>query len=358
MQQAMARTLDDGRRWQAVLDRDRSMDGAFVFGVRSTRIYCRPSCPSRRPRRERVVFFPVPEAAESQGFRACRRCRPQDATAADPAVAWARRLCREIEAAGSVRLASLARKAGVSPHHLQRTFKRLVGVSPREYAEALRLRAVKARLKRGDAVTHALYEAGFGSSSRLYERAGARLGMTPATYRRGGRGMRIHYTIADSPLGRLLVGATERGVSAVYLHDDDRQLERALREEYPAAEVQRDDARGPWLEAILAFLAGRRPHLDLPIDVQATAFQWQVWEALRRIPYGETRSYAEVARALGRPTASRAVARACATNRVALVIPCHRVVGSDGSLTGYRWGAARKQALLDREQGRRPKSQG
>jgi AraC family transcriptional regulator of adaptative response/methylated-DNA-[protein]-cysteine methyltransferase len=352
MQQAAA-AMDDGRRWQAVLARDRRMDGAFVFGVRSTHIYCRPSCPSRRPRRERVVFFPVPEAAENQGFRACRRCRPQEAAASDPEVAWARRLCREIGAAGSVRLEALARKAGMSPHHLQRTFKRVVGISPREYAEALRLRAVKARLKRGDAVTEALYEAGFGSSSRLYESADARLGMTPATYRRGGRGMRIQYTIAGSPLGRLLVGATERGVSAVYLHDDDRALESALREEYPAAEIGRDDARGPWVEAILAHLSGRRPHLDLPVDVQATAFQWQVWEALRRIPYGETRTYAEVARALGRPRATRAVARACATNRVALVIPCHRVVGKGGALTGYRWGAERKRALLEREQGRR-----
>jgi len=348
--------MDDGRRWEAVLARDRRMDGAFVFGVRSTHIYCRPSCPSRRPRRERVVFFPVPEAAESCGFRACLRCRPQDAAAADPSIAWARRLCREIEAAGGAPLEALARKAGVSPHHLQRTFKRVVGISPREYAEALRLRAVKVRLKRGDAVTEALYEAGFGSSSRLYESAGARLGMTPATYRRGGRGMRIQYTIADSPLGRLLVGATDRGVSAVCLHDDDRALEKALREEYPEAEIRRDDAeRGPWVEAILAHLAGRQPHLDLPIDVQATAFQWQVWEALRRIPYGETRTYAEVARALGRPTATRAVARACATNRVALVIPCHRVVGKGGSLTGYRWGTERKRALLDREQGRRPR---
>ena len=356
MQGSATDAMDDGRRWEAVLARDRRLDGAFVFAVRSTRISCRPSCPSRRPRRERVVFFPVPEAAESHGFRACRRCRPQDATAADPSIAWARRLCREIEAAGAVRLQTLARKAGMSPHHLQRTFKRLVGISPRDYAEALRLRAVKARLKRGDAVTDALYEAGFGSSSRLYERADERLGMTPATYRRGGRGMRIHYTIADSPLGRLLVGATERGVSAVYLHDDDRAMEKALREEYPAAEIQRDEAqRGPWVEAILAHLGGRRPHLDLPIDVQATAFQWQVWEALRQIPFGETRSYAEVARALGRPKATRAVARACATNRVALVIPCHRVIGSDGSLTGYRWGAELKRALLDREQGRGPR---
>jgi AraC family transcriptional regulator, regulatory protein of adaptative response / methylated-DNA-[protein]-cysteine methyltransferase len=355
MQMASVGAMDDGRRWEAVLARDRRMDGAFVFGVSSTGIYCRPSCPSRRPRRERVVFFPVPEAAETQGFRACLRCRPQDVVAADPAVGWARRLCREIEDAGNVRLEALARKAGVSPHHLQRTFKRVVGISPREYAEALRLRAVKARLKRGDAVTQALYEAGFGSSSRLYEHADARLGMTPATYGRGGRGMHIHYVIADSPLGRLLVGSTDRGVSAVYLHADDSVLEKALREEYPAAELVRDEARGPWVEAILAHLAGRRPHLELPVDVQATAFQFQVWEALRRIPYGETRTYAEVAQSLGRPSATRAVARACATNRVALVIPCHRVVGKGGALTGYRWGAERKRALLDREQGRRPK---
>jgi AraC family transcriptional regulator of adaptative response/methylated-DNA-[protein]-cysteine methyltransferase len=353
MPQPMKDALDDRSRLKAVLARDRSMDGRFVFGVRSTGIYCRPSCPSRRPRPDRVVFFPVPEAAETGGFRACRRCRPQDATSADPAVGWARRLCREIEGAGDVRLEVLARSAGVSPQHLQRTFKRVVGISPREYAAALRLRAVKVRLKKGDAVTEALYEAGFGSSSRLYERADARLGMTPGTYKRGGKGMRIRYSIVGSPLGRLLVAATERGVSAVYLHDQDAFLEGALREEYPAAEIRRDDSRGPWMEAILAHLGGRRPHLDLPIDVQATAFQWQVWEALRRIPYGETRSYAEIAQALGRPTAARAVARACASNRVAILVPCHRVVAKDGSLSGYRWGTERKQALLQREQTRR-----
>lgn len=342
---------DPDGRWQAVLARDARCDGRFVFGVRSTGVYCRPSCPARRPRRENVVFFPLPEAAEHAGFRSCRRCRPRDA-ALDPRVGWVRRLCRHIEASpeGPLTLRALAGEAGMSPHHLQRTFKRVMGITPRQYADACRLATLKARLKKGKAVTEAIYEAGYGSSSRLYERAPAQLGMTPATYRRGGRGMRIAYATVDSPLGRLLVAATERGISAVCLGDSDATLEAALRQEYPAAEVSRDESRlGQWVEAILRYLEGREPHLDLPVDVQATAFQWRVWQELRAIPPGRTRSYGEIARRLGQPTAARAVARACATNPVALVIPCHRVVGESGALTGYRWGVERKRKLLEAE---------
>ncbi len=343
----------DGR-WQAVVERDRAFDGRFVFGVRSTGVYCRPSCPARRPLRRNVVFFPLPEAAETAGFRSCRRCKPRDA-AVDPRATRVQQVCRAIDARPDEThgLEALASIAGVSPHHLLRTFKDVMGITPRQYADARRLASFKQGLKGGQAVAEATYEAGYGSSSRVYERADAQLGMTPAVYRKGGRGMRIAYTVVDSPLGRLLVGATERGVSAVSLGDGDAALETSLRTEYPEAELVRDDRRlQPWVRAILDHLAGKRPSLDLPIDIQATAFQRRVWEALRAIPLGRTRSYADVARAIGRPTAARAVARACATNPVALVIPCHRVVGAGGAVSGYRWGAARKRALLAREEAR------
>jgi AraC family transcriptional regulator of adaptative response/methylated-DNA-[protein]-cysteine methyltransferase len=355
--------------WRAVQTRDRGADGAFVYAVRSTGIYCRPSCASRKPRREHVLFFSLPEAAEQQGFRPCLRCRPNGMAALDPNIEKIRGVCRAIDAAiladaghyagTSLTLAALSAKAGMGPHQLERSFRRAMGITPRQYADAQRMRRLKSRLKKGDDVTTALYEAGYGSSSRLYERAPAHLGMTPATYRRGGAGMRIHYTIADSPLGRMLVGATDRGISALYIGDSDSKLEAALRKEYPRAEICRDrNGLSQWLQKILAHLRGRGPNLDLPTDVQATAFQRLVWEELRRIPYGATKTYSEVARAIGRPTAVRAVARACATNPVSVVVPCHRVVREDGNLAGYRWGLERKQALLERESGARKSSGG
>jgi len=347
-------TADDDVRWAAVLSRDSRYDGAFVFGVRSTGIYCRPTCPARKPRRSQAAFFPGPDEAEKAGFRACRRCHPR-AAAGDPRPAWVGRICRLIEQhlddAELPTLERLAGAAGVGPHHLQRTFKRLVGLSPREWAEARRLERLKTRLRDGREVTAAGFEAGYGSMGRLYERASGPLGMPPGTYRRGAKGVSLSYTLADSPLGRLLVAATGRGVSAVYHGDADGPLEAALRADYPEAARSRDDARlGPMVRSILAHLEGRLPHLDLPVDVKATAFQWQVWQALRTIPPGETRSYGEIAAALGRPAGARAVARACATNPAALVIPCHRVVGGDGRLAGYRWGLERKRALLAREE--------
>ena len=346
--------IEDDERWTSVLARDHARDGAFVFAVTTTGIYCRPSCPARRPRPENVRFFARPDDAEAAGFRACRRCRPR--AARDPRSAWIERVCRRIEERKGERigLAELSAAAGVSPYHLQRTFKRALGVSPRQYAETLRAASFKARLKGGRPVTEATYEAGYGSPSRVYEKAHAHLGMTPGTYGRGGKGMRIAYGIARSSLGRVLVAATERGLSAIYLGDEDGALEAALREEYPAAETRRyDPALGPWLASVLEIVEGGRAKPDLPIDVQATAFQWRVWQALRAIPRGETRTYGEIARAIGAPTASRAVARACATNRVSVVIPCHRVIASDGSLAGYRWGVERKKRLLERE-GARP----
>jgi AraC family transcriptional regulator of adaptative response/methylated-DNA-[protein]-cysteine methyltransferase len=263
-----------------------------------------------------------------------------------------RRTCRYIEnnLEDALSLSVLGRYVGVSPPYLQRTFKHIMGISPRQYADACRLRRLKAQLKTRRTVTMALYEAGYGSSSRLYERSAAQLGMTPGTYQRGAPATHIRYTLAACPLGRLLLAATERGVCDVRLGDRDRVLEAGLREEYPAAEVVRDDCGlCEWLGELLEHLDGQRPHLALPVDVQATAFQWRVWQELLAIPYGSTRSYSEVARAVGRPKAVRAVARACATNPVAVIVPCHRVVREDGSLGGYRWGLERKQQLLEQE---------
>jgi AraC family transcriptional regulator of adaptative response/methylated-DNA-[protein]-cysteine methyltransferase len=339
--------------WQSVLTRDKSADGSFVYAVRSTGIYCRPSCPSRRPKHEQVLFFPLPEAAEQAGFRACRRCQPRNADGyTNEQVEFVRQACRAIDEHldDDPTLASLGAQLHISPYHLQRSFKRVLGITPRQYAETRRLDQFKSRLKEGESVTRAMYEAGYSSSSRLYERAPAHLGMTPTAYRKGGLGMSIAYTIVDCPLGHLLVAATERGICGVSLGDSDAALEATLRGEYPAAQIQRDDARlGEWVGAFLSYLHGRQPDLNLPVDVQATAFQWQVWEALRAIPAGSTRSYSEVARAIGQPRATRAVARACATNPVALVIPCHRVVRENGDVGGYRWGVVRKQQLLAQE---------
>jgi AraC family transcriptional regulator, regulatory protein of adaptative response / methylated-DNA-[protein]-cysteine methyltransferase len=340
------------RQWRIVLARDRRYDGAFVYAVRSTGIFCRPSCPSRRPRRSLVQFYPIPEAAEAAGFRACRRCRPTQVPAADPAVALVRELCRAIDAHPDepADLTTLGRRAGRSPHQVLRAFHRVLGVSPKAYADARRLDRLKTSLKRHRHVSPAIYDAGYSSSSRVYERAAAALGMTPAVYRRGGRGAEIRYTVAASPLGTLLVAATDRGVCRISLGDAAASLERDLRHEFPASTIRRDAGRlAAWVQRILRHLEGRAPHLDLPLDIRATAFQQRVWAELRKIPYGSTRSYRAVARAIGRPRASRAVARACATNPVALAIPCHRVVRDDGSLGGYRWGIARKRALLERE---------
>jgi AraC family transcriptional regulator of adaptative response/methylated-DNA-[protein]-cysteine methyltransferase len=264
-----------------------------------------------------------------------------------------RSACRFVEAnlESPLTLAALGHHLGMSAPHLQRIFKRVTGITPRQYIDACRLGRLKTRLKTRRTVTMALFEAGYGSTSRLYERAAAQLGMTPATYQRGGRDMQICYTIVACPLGRLLLAGTEQGICAVYLGDRERDLEAALRLEYPAAEISCGDANlRPWVNEVLNHLSGRQPHLDLPLDVQATAFQWRVWQELQTIPYGSTRTYSEIARALGQPTAARAVARACATNPVSVVIPCHRVVREDGDLGGYRWGLGRKKELLAREQ--------
>ena len=339
--------------WQASVDRDERFQNLFVLAVRTTGIYCRPTCPARRPKRENASFFATPEEAQHAGFRACKRCKPNDIDAGDPAVDLARRICQYIDThvEESVTLKELGEALDVSPFHLQRTFKRVTGITPNEYLRARRLAALKDGLQDGESVASSLYSAGYGSSSRVYEQASAALGMTPATFRKGGLGMTIGYEIAECPLGRLLVAATERGVCAVYLGDADNELTAILRSEFPNAKVGEG---GPEMTstvaAILAHLEGEQPNLDLPLDVQATAFQRRVWDELRRIPYGEQRTYQQIAEALGRPKGARAVGRACASNPASIVIPCHRAVGSDGKLHGYRWGIDRKRKLLDREQ--------
>ncbi|HUN04987.1 MAG TPA: bifunctional DNA-binding transcriptional regulator/O6-methylguanine-DNA methyltransferase Ada [Aggregatilineales bacterium] len=341
-------TLDE-QRWQAVIDRDASQDRQFVFAVRTTGVYCRPSCKCRQPLRQNVHFYDSPAQAEAAGFRACKRCAP-DRLAFEAEIGA--RVCAFIDAHLDERLTldRLGEAVGLSPAHLQRVFKQVTGVSPRQYVEVRRIGQLKANLREGQPIAAALYDAGFSSSSRVYEESGAKLGMTPAAYRKGGAGMHIRYTISECPLGYLLVGATERGLCAVSLGDSPAAVEQWLQTDYPQAELEQADAGlAAVVEQLVRHLAGDLPHLDLPLDVQATAFQLRVWEALRQIPYGETRSYAQVAQALGEPTAARAVARACASNRVALVIPCHRVVRGDGDLSGYRWGVKRKAALLATE---------
>jgi AraC family transcriptional regulator of adaptative response/methylated-DNA-[protein]-cysteine methyltransferase len=341
-------------RWRAVLSRDTHEDGHFVYGVKSTGVYCKPSCPSRRPRRDRVSFFDSAEAAERGGFRACRRCKPNvagDASATQAGVTRARaHLDANVDRA--VTLEELADVAQLSPSHLQRSFKRIIGVSPKQYQNAARLGRFKSRLRAGDTVSRATYEAGFGSSSRVYENADAKLGMTPAAYRRGGAGQIIRYTLADAPIGRVLVATTQRGVCAVELGSSDMEIEAALRRDFPNAELVRDDdVHTLWVRAVLDRI--RKPTRAaanrIPLDAMGTAFQMKVWEALQQIPAGERRTYAEVAASLGSPSATRAVARACATNKIAVVVPCHRVVRGDGSLAGYKWGIERKKALLDSE---------
>jgi AraC family transcriptional regulator of adaptative response/methylated-DNA-[protein]-cysteine methyltransferase len=350
------RALSDEQAWAAVLGRDRRLDGRLFYGVASTGVYCRPSCPSRRPRRHNATFFTEPEAAERAGYRPCLRCHPRGQRAdAPPAPVGKAREYLDLHFDEPVRLDALGREVGMSPHHLQRTFKKAFGLTPREYQDALRMQRLKRELRTGGSVTTAIHEAGYGSASRVYEKSDARLGMSPGAYRSGGRGMVIRFGTVASPLGRLLVGATERGLCAVALGEDDGQLEASLRAEYPSATIERglEGLEGP-VAALVRYLDGEGALDAVPTDLRGTAFQQRVWEALRAIPYGETRSYAEVAAAIGRPSAARAVARACATNRVALVVPCHRVVGSGGNLSGYRWGIARKKALLDREaRGRR-----
>jgi len=334
--------------WDAVAERDRAMDGVFFYAVVSTGIYCRPSCPSKRPHRQNVVFFRRRAAAERAGFRPCKRCKPETDQQGGPNAQLIEKICRYIDSHPDqpVTLETLGRAIGISPFHLQRRFKAATGITPRAYADSRRLLSLKAGLREGHSVTRSLYDAGYGSSSRLYERAAAQLGMTPARYRKQGSGVTIHYTIAPTPIGQMLLAATARGVCSVRFGDSASTLETEIRGEYPQAEIVRDDrALGAQVAALCALLQGESAG-SLPLDIQATAFQRRVWEALQAIPRGATKSYSKIAADIGQPKAARAVARACATNPVAVVIPCHRVVREDGGLGGYRWGIERKKDLL------------
>jgi AraC family transcriptional regulator of adaptative response/methylated-DNA-[protein]-cysteine methyltransferase len=338
-------------RWKALAARDSAADGTFVYGVTSTGIYCRPSCPSRRPRADRVRFFDTGGEAKQAGFRACKRCKPDTVGLAQPGIEAVRRASVYLatHADQTVTLGRLARVASMSPHHLQRRFKAIVGLSPREFQSAVRAGRLRTSLRDGRDVTTAIYEAGYGSPSRVYEAAPTGKGMSLSSYRRGGAGLRIGYSTFSSAIGYVLVAATDNGVCAVRIGDRESALVDDLRREYPAADIEPQKSKSEWTRAIATHLRGQAPSLDLPIDVRATAFQWKVWRALQQIPYGETRNYAEVARSIGKPSAVRAVARACATNPVALVVPCHRVVPKAGGVGGYRWGAQRKEKLLTAE---------
>ncbi len=342
---------NESRWWQAVLTRDASQDGMFVFAVSSTGVYCRPSCPAKHPRRENVTFFRKPDEAEKAGYRACLRCRPR-AIGGNVQMETVKAVCRYIEQHldEPVTLARLGSVFHQSPFHLQRTFKAVLGITPRAYADSCRVNQLKRNLRAGHSVTRAMYEAGYSSSSRLYERTASQLGMTPDKYRRGAIAAPIRYTCADSPLGRMLIAATDKGICAIQFADSDDELEHGLKHEFPFAIRRRDDAAmQTWKQNLLRHMHGQKLNSSLPLDIQATAFQRQVWSYLQSIPFGATRSYGEVAKAIGQPTATRAVARACATNPVAVAIPCHRVVRQGGDMGGYRWGVERKKALLELE---------
>ena len=343
----------DDPRWNAVIARDAARDGEFVFAVSTTGVYCRPSCAARRPRWENVQFFLTPDQAEQAGYRACLRCKPKAITG-NTAADGAKAICRFIEQHldEPVTLDRLGKEFHQSRFHLQRRFKAVLGITPRKYADSCRLRLLKRNLQSGDNVTTAMYDAGYGSSSRLYERTASQLGMTPDKYRRGAIAASIRYTCADSPLGRMLIAATDRGICSIQFARTDGELIEGLKREFPFA-TRKTDAGGlqSWVSALLTHMRGEDLDSTLPLDIRATAFQRRVWEYLQSIPFGATQSYSQVAKGIGKPRAARAVARACATNPVAVAIPCHRVVREDGSMGGYRWGIERKKALLAMEQG-------
>jgi AraC family transcriptional regulator of adaptative response/methylated-DNA-[protein]-cysteine methyltransferase len=349
----MANVIEDSR-WQAVLARDGASDGKFVFAVSSTGVYCRPSCPSKRPRRENVTFFGKPQEAETAGFRACLRCRPKSIVG-NPRQELIKSICRYIELHldEPVTLTRLGAEFHQSPFHLQRTFKSVLGITPKEYADSCRMRGFRQKLKAGHSVTRAMHDAGYSSTSRLYSRTSAELGMEPAKYRRGAIAAPIRYVCADSPIGRMLIAATDKGICSIQFADSEEELEQGLKQEFPFALRRRDDeGMAKLAEQVVQRISGAEPSSSLPLDIQATAFQRRVWSYLQSIRFGETRSYSDVARAIKQPSAVRAIAHACATNPVAVAIPCHRVLRSSGGLGGYRWGIPRKKALLELESGK------
>jgi AraC family transcriptional regulator, regulatory protein of adaptative response / methylated-DNA-[protein]-cysteine methyltransferase len=353
MRQADARRAPahDEERWQAVQRRDAALDGKFLFAVRTTGVYCRPSCASRPAKRENVSFFPTVAEAEKAGYRACKRCRPDKQGAPDPQVQAVRRACERIERAEEApKLSDLAKGAGLSPYHFHRIFKSITGVTPKAYAAQTRARRAADGLRTAETVTEAIYDAGFNSSSRFYENTAARLGMTPGAVRRGGAGAVIRFAVGEASLGAVLVAATDKGVCAILLGDDPDALVRDLQDRFPRAEFEGGDPKFERMVAeVVGLVEAPGQRLDLPLDIRGTAFQQKVWAALQAIPAGKTATYTEIARAIGQPKAVRAVAQACGANPLAIAIPCHRVVRSDGDLSGYRWGVERKRKLIDRE---------
>jgi AraC family transcriptional regulator of adaptative response/methylated-DNA-[protein]-cysteine methyltransferase len=349
--------------WKAVQEHDATHDGRFLYGVITTGVYCRPSCPSRRPLVKNVRFYETTAEAERDGLRACLRCRPSSKPEIDPSSEQVAQLCRYIESHidESLKIDGLAAMVGMNRFRLQRVFKSAVGLTPKQYWDAVRLKQLKNGLKQAGDVAEAVYGAGYGSSSRVYEKADTRLGMTPNQYRHGGRGVAITHATIATPLGFIMIGATDRGLCFLQFGDTRTGLLRMLEKEYPEASVSpmpkpyHADFQ-KWVDALNAYLAGTEPRLDLPLDIRATAFQIRVWNYLQSIPYGDVQSYGEVAAGIGQPKAVRAVARACSANRVALVIPCHRVIRGTGQLGGYRWGLARKRVLIDQERAVRSQS--
>lgn len=343
--------LTNNERWDALVTRNSGAESAFFYGVKTTSIYCRPTCSSRLPNRENVLFFDTCAAAENAGFRACKRCQPHATFPRQQQVEMIANICKQIESSEeTLSLQELATAAGFSPFHFQRIFKALVGISPKQYEMAHRAKKVRYELARNSSVTQAVYNAGFGASSSFYNEATEMLGMKPMDYRKGGSSVEIRYAVKPSDLGWVLVAATTRGICAIQFSDDPKTAIAQLQERFPKAQFQANDSEfDSWVEKVIEFTRTPQRKLNIPLDIQGTVFQQKVWQALRAIPAGKTASYTEIAQRLGNPKAVRAVARACAANDIAVAIPCHRVVGSNGSLTGYRWGIERKQALLARE---------
>jgi AraC family transcriptional regulator of adaptative response/methylated-DNA-[protein]-cysteine methyltransferase len=341
----------DDERYRAVRDRDTRADGAFLYSVRTTKVYCRPSCAARLANRENIAFHATPADAERAGFRPCKRCRPRDTSQAQRHAAAVTHACRLIEAAEiAPPLQELAAAVNLSAYHFHRVFKRVTGVTPKAYASARRSQRVATELKSAKTVTSALYEAGFNAPSRFYESTHARLGMTPTRYRAGGAGLEIKFAVGECSLGAILVAATPTGVCAILFGDEPSALIRDLEDRFPRADLQGGDAKfADTVAQVVAFVEKPGREFNLPLDIGGTAFQQRVWHALRRIPAGQTQSYADIAHAIGQPTAVRAVAQACGANAIAVAIPCHRAVRSDGAVAGYRWGIERKRALLARE---------